>query len=48
MWLAGRTLRWGGASLQLVVNDLRVEIGAGFDGETLRRLVGVLREAAPC
>jgi len=38
----------GSASLQLVMNDLRVEIGAGFDGETLRRLVGVLREAAPC
>ena len=38
----------GSASLQLVVNDLRVEIGADFDGETLRRLVDVLREAAPC
>jgi hypothetical protein len=38
----------GSASLQLVVNDFRVEIGTGFDGETLRRLVGVLREAVPC
>lgn len=44
----GASTSVGSASLQLMVNDLRVEIGAGFDGETLRRLVDVLREAAPC
>ena len=36
------------AALRLVVDDLRIEIGPGFDGDTLRRLVTVLRAAAPC
>jgi hypothetical protein len=37
-----------GPLLQLVVNDLRVEIAPGFDVDTLRRLVTVLREASAC
>jgi transposase-like protein len=37
-----------GPPLQLVMGDVRVEIAPGFDGDTLRRLVSVLREAAAC
>jgi hypothetical protein len=38
----------GAAPLQLVVADLRIEVRSGFDGETLARLLRVLRSAAPC
>jgi len=38
----------GRAPLGLVVNDLRIEVGVGFDDVTLRRLVSVLRETASC
>ena len=34
--------------LGLVVNDLRIEIVSGFDGDTLRRLISVLRDTASC
>lgn len=38
----------GAAPLQLVIADLRVEISPGFDDDTLRRVLGVLREVAAC
>ena len=38
----------GAASLQLVMTDLRIEISSGFDDDTLRRVLSVLREAAAC
>lgn len=34
------------AALQIVVSGTRIEVGAGFDGETLKRLLGVLRETS--
>jgi hypothetical protein len=34
--------------LQLVMADLRIEIGPGFDDDTLRRVLVVLREVAAC
>ena len=49
VYVAGRvTEPTAGAGLQLVVQDVRIEIAAGFDGDTLRRLLRVLREAAAC
>jgi hypothetical protein len=38
----------GAAPLQLLMADLRIEISPGFDDDTLRRVLGVLREAAAC
>jgi hypothetical protein len=38
----------GAAPLQLVIADLRIEISPGFDDHTLRRVLGVLREAVAC
>jgi hypothetical protein len=36
------------AALQLVMADLRIEIRPGFDDDTLRRVLDVLREVAAC
>jgi transposase-like protein len=38
----------GSTPLGLVVGDLRIEIVSGFDDDTLRRLINVLRETAAC
>lgn len=38
----------GAAPLQLVIADLRIEISPGFDDDTLRRVLGVLRGGAAC
>jgi hypothetical protein len=38
----------GSTPLGLVVNGFRIEIAAGFDEGTLRRLVSVLREPTSC
>jgi hypothetical protein len=38
----------GPAAIQLLVSGARIEVGPGFDDETLRRLLGVLRETASC
>jgi hypothetical protein len=38
----------GAAPLQLVLADLRIEISSGFDDDTLRRVLSVLREATAC
>lgn len=48
--VAGSThsLSIGAAPLQLVIADLRIEIRPGFDDDTLRRVLGVLREAVAC
>jgi transposase-like protein len=35
-------------AIQLVVSGARIEVGPGFDGETLRRLLDMLRETASC
>ena len=38
----------GGAPLHVTVADVRIEVRPGFDGETLLRLLSVLRSGAPC
>jgi hypothetical protein len=40
----GPSISLGSTPLGLVVNGFRIEIASGFDGDTLRRLVSVLRE----
>ena len=38
----------GAAPLQLAAADVRIEVRPGFDDDTLRRVLSVLREAAAC
>jgi hypothetical protein len=38
----------GGAPLHVTVADVRIEVRPGFDGETLARLLSVLRSGAAC
>ena len=45
---SGTNTSVGSTPLGLIVNDFHIQIASGFDGDTLRRLISVLREPTSC